>query len=230
MLAASLEHLSQTLTLVLKELPSPFGEGSSYHPLYSPFLARSLLEVSFTALVARSDPFRISTIAYSQSHSAYTAGEPNSLAFRWQGDVLLEADAKKNWVQNAKPREISRSLLGDCQDQVFWRSSFIRFLDAAGDVAQPTAWMVELLGLSAETFTPYMRSRASRLFSSASKGVHHEFVIPISSYYDQATLAEMVEEAIRLVASLAVVANFCEHYSFRVSEAEALDIFQKVQS
>ena len=60
-LAEILEHLRLTLTSISSEielLEDDKGAPARYG-LVGPFLGRSLLEVSFTALLGRLDPFRV---------------------------------------------------------------------------------------------------------------------------------------------------------------------------
>lgn len=226
--AKSLTHLTQTFDLIADELPPPHGKKASLSPLYTPFLVRSLLEVSFTALVARADPFRILTIAGAQSHSQYDPSSPVGLAFRWQGDVLSDGKSEA-WNPKLKPEQISRALLGDYQEQVLWRPAFQLFLDHANGVQKPKEWTAQMLKYGLVGFLPSLRSLASSVFSRASKGIHHEFVIPATSYYDPSSLQDLLDDCVQAVASLAVVASFCEHLAFGIPAGDAFEIFEGLQ-
>ena len=48
-----------------------------------------------------------------------------------------------------------------------------------------------------------MRTEADRLFSELSKGIHHEFVIPLVNQYDAATVDDLLSGCWEFVAALA---------------------------
>lgn len=227
-LAKSLQHLSVTLDSILAEFPAPYGSNTSVSPLYAPFLARSLLEVSFTSLVARADPFRILTIGGAQAHSTYDPNVSTSLAFRWQGDVLAD-DKADLWNTKTKADDVPRALLGNYQERLLWRPAFERFLDHSNQTVTSRQWTSDLEMIGIDVFIPKYRGLAKALFSRASKGVHHEYVIPPSTYFDQSSLQDLLDETLKVVASLAVVANFCEHFSFRIPETDAFTLFESLQ-
>jgi hypothetical protein len=227
-LAKSLRHLATTIDSIVAEFPAPYGAKEDLSPLYTPFLARSMLEVGFTALVARVDPFRVLTIGGAQTHSAYDPNVASSLAFRWQGDVMAD-DKPEMWNLKTKPTDVPRSLLGNYQERLFWRPAFERFLDESNKNSAPKDWTVELTRVGIDGFLPRYRGNASALFSRASKGVHHEYVVPPSTYFDAATLQDLIEETLKTVTSFAVVANFCDHVCFRIPETDALQIFEGLQ-
>lgn len=227
-LAKSLNHLSETLDRILIELPAPFGSGASLSPLYAPFLARSLLETSFTALVARADPFRILTIGGAQSHSTYDPNIASALAFRWQGDVLTD-ERSDLWGAKVKLPDVSRALLGGYQEKLFWRPAFELFLDASNGNTNHKDWTAEILRIGINGFIPRYRGLASDVFSRASKGVHHEYVLPPATYFDDASLQVLLDDTAKTVMSFAVVANFCDYFSFKIPDQDALQIYERYQ-
>jgi hypothetical protein len=132
------------------------------------------------------------------------------------------------WAQDRKPEQMSRALLGDYVDAVVWQPAFEAFLDAcAKGVLGPRASV--LRGLEPKQFLPRTRGLAMKTFSMASKGVHHEFVLPHTSYYDDATVRVLVEDAVHTCADLGVVASCCEHMPFPLSREEALTIYEDIQ-
>ena len=73
-----LQHLSDSLRKVISEiidLPSLENDKLS---LYGPYLGRSLLELSVTALLARIDPFKILLMKNKQEQPDYELGKPQS--------------------------------------------------------------------------------------------------------------------------------------------------------
>ena len=225
-LAKTLSHLSETLDSLVKEFHKPYGSAEQVHPLFSPFLARSVLEISCTALIARLDPFRVLTLAAVQSHADYVLGKRAAAALQWQGDVMSDGKDKMG-LQDRRPSDMSRALLGDTLEAIVWKPAFEAFLDTCSKMTLgPRAQSLQ--NLSAESFLPRSRGMASSTFSIASKGVHHEFVLPHTSYYDTTTLEVLVDDAMHICADLGVVANWCEHIPFSMPPIEALVIYEEI--
>jgi hypothetical protein len=229
-LGNALSHMHDTLARLQRELPDPFGLQMDIHTLFGPYLARSILEVTGTALIARSDPFRILTLRQVQSNANYAPGARNASSIQWLGDILAEGSAKAPlWATDRRADQMTRSLLGDYQAAVLWNPAFTRFLDAVGNRDNSGTWTRELQRLSPETFAPWARHQASDTYSSASKGVHHEFVVTMASYYDSATLMDLIESAVKVSSVLAVVFNFAEQAFLPLAPDLALDIFERLQ-
>lgn len=224
-IASTLRHLRETLVRVLSESPEPYGTAKEVHPLFGPFLTRSILEVACTALLARFDPFRILTLAQLQSTANYEVGKRLTAAIQWQGDVVSEVKSDR-WKAELKPEQMSRALLGDYAETISWRPAFERFLDLASGRSHPR--VAELQARSLDEFLPRIRALAQKTYSAASKGVHHEFVLPLASYYDVATLRDLFDDAVRVVTDLSVVANCCAHIVFPLSPSEAMNRFEEL--
>lgn len=54
-------------------------------------------------------------------------------------------------------------------------------------------------------------------------------MLSISSYYDDATLDQLAEDVVRLVATMGFVANFAESVAYRVKPAQALSYYRALQ-
>lgn len=226
-LGTSLQHLGATLDNLLQQLPNPYGT-TSLSPLFGPFLARSILEVSCTAIVARIDPFRILTIGGAQAHASYDASAAAGLAFKWQGDVMSD-EKQELWGTKIKTADVSRALLGQYQDKLFWQPAFERFLDYSNLASSTKDWTAELSNTPIKSFLPKFRNVAASVYSRSSKGVHHEYVLPPASYFDPASMQDLVDDTLRTALSLAVVATFAEQYCFRLDEQTAFNIFESLQ-
>jgi len=51
-----------------------------------------------------------------------------------------------------------------------------------------------------------IRTSYSKLFSSLSKGVHHEMIVPAGTVYDKDTVNQLINETLYYVSTLALVA------------------------
>jgi hypothetical protein len=230
-LSSVLTHLRETIGEIQREFPQPFGVNETPHRLFCPFLARSILEVSAAAMIARIDPFRILTLREIQAQGAYDLGQKVGVSVQWTGDVLSKKNKKELdlWSIDQSPESMTRALLGDYHDIIFWRPAFLNFADACDQLQTPGSWTSELLSTEPESFIPKMRKLANSTYSNASKGVHHEFVVQRASYYDEMTLRTMCETSIKVISSLAVVANFCPYFAWRLDTSSALTAFERLQ-
>ena len=89
--------------------------------------------------------------------------------------------------------------------------------------------MADLRLTTIDSFAPKMRGRAERVYSKCSKGVHHEFVLPLSAYYDSREVREMQREVIEICGLLGLVLNTGGHVPFPLSTNKALESFEKIQ-
>ncbi len=228
-LDSALAHMRETIERIQQELPIPFGPRASIHSLFGPYLARSILEVTCTALIARSDPFRILTLRQVQSHSAYEPGARNASSIQWIGDILAKERVTDPWSAAKRTDQMTRALLGDYQEVVLWKPAFTNFLDAVNERTTQGTWTRDLQNIAPENFAAWARQQAATAYSSASKGIHQEFVIRTTSYYDDATLRNLIESAMMVASTLAVVFNFSSHPVLPLEKQQALDIFESMQ-
>jgi hypothetical protein len=228
-LGDSMGHIRNSINRIQQELPQPYGSSISINQVYIPFLVRSILELSFTALIARLDPFRILTLRQVQLQGNYSTDSRNASSIQWSGDIVSREGGSPSWSTETKPEKMSRSLLGEYQGEVVWKPAFIRFLDMLGENACQGDWSRELQQTTPESFLPKYRQEAMTLYSSASKGIHHEFVVPVSSYFDEDTLKDMVDSAVKIVSIFSAVVNFSEHALYSLDQETTLNIFVSLE-
>jgi len=116
-----LTHIGTMIDTVMQEITAPRDRSDKHVTLYGPFLGRSLLDLSLTALIARFDPFRVLLIREMQRSPEYQAGVRLKTAIQWQGDVLGEAKILNLWSPEKSMDKVTRALLGDYFDHVIWR-------------------------------------------------------------------------------------------------------------
>lgn len=173
-------HLTDSLDrLFLKGVALKTAGDANDLALFGPFVARATLEVALTAIMARFDAFRVLAIRKAQASSNYDLTSRNPLAFNWKNDVQGE-EKPKDWEQRPSTKELQRALLCRHFNDIFWQEAFTFMLDAV-PFNRGAVWMATLKKLSPEIFTVRLRSDADRLYSELSKGVHHEFVIPMTA-------------------------------------------------
>ncbi len=197
--------------------------------ILGPYLARGIPEVGFAILLARPDPFRVLVLRQVQQPPDYEIDIRNTCALQWKGDFLAEEKVESLWKASRKPRAMTRALLGDYHDHVFWRPGLLSFLDRLPD-ERGGQWLSTLRLISPDTFTAQMRSRAERAYTACSKGVHHEFVIPQSAYFDSQQMRALLTEVLEISATLGLVFNSGHHVPFCHGREEALTQFEGIQA
>lgn len=228
-LGDSMGHINKSLYRIQQELPPPYGNNSSISKVYAPFLVRSILELSFTALIARLDPFRILTLRQVQLQGSYSPDSRNSSSIQWSGDIVSREGSVASWSSDTKPEKMSRSLLSEYQGEVMWKTAFTQFLDKLSENTCQGDWSRELQQTTPESFLPKYRQEAVALYSLASKGIHHEFVVPASSYFNEDALRDMIDTAIKVVCIFSAVLNFSEHSLYSIDSNLAIFIFESLE-
>jgi len=230
-LARSLKHFATTLDLLEGYLRSPRRKRREADRLITPFVIRSIIEVACTSLIARIDPFRVLSLARVQQQATYDPSQKVASALQWQGDVMSDGKSTDLWVSSRKTTDMSRALLGDYQGEIFWQPAFLRLLDYVheNELHELNELAPDLVKTEPSGLTPKFRGVAAKIYSAASKGVHHEFVLSISSYYDDATLDQLVEDTLDFITDMALVANFSETVKYRLTESRALSIYRALQ-
>lgn len=227
-LAICLKHLGSTLS-TLGDYLAPRGRVRTVDRLVSPFLARSVLEVACTSIIARWDPFRVLALAKIQSQGTYDPSRKVASAIQWSGDVLAkDPGGAKLWDREKKPDNFDRALLSDHQDVILWQPAFAVLLDHLAGYSGASQSLQDLVNMEPARIVPRLRGTASRLYSRASKGIHHEFVLSLSSYYDDATLAELANETLWLSATMGLIINFSEHAAFPITHIRAVKIYEEL--
>lgn len=231
-------HLHNSLKGVVAEIVKLPKEGPDRIALYGPFLGRSVLELTYTALVGRLDPFRLLILREIQMRLSTSdvafLGERCQTAIQWSGDIRPVKDGENPdlWSPTKTMDKMYRSLFGKYYEQVFWVPAFTSVIDSL-TIAHQGAWFDELRTITPEGFTPRFRGDSDRTYSSLSKGIHHEFVIPPETFYSPETVFELLKDAFRLASHSALVCHAVPtcHCSVPLNEAIALyDTVQEIEN
>jgi hypothetical protein len=228
-------HLQTSIKRVVTEIIKLPSESPERIALYGPFLGRSVLELTYTALVGRLDPFRLLVLREIQmrlpTSDAIVLGERCQTAIQWSGDIRPMKDGENPdlWSPAKTMDKMHRSLFGKYYEQIFWIPAFTSVIDSL-TVAQQGAWFDELRKITPEGFTPRSRGDSDRTYSSLSKGIHHEFVIPPETFYSPKTVFELLKDAFRLASNSALVCHAVPTCHCSVPLNEALALYDAVQS
>jgi hypothetical protein len=228
-------HLHNSLKGIVTEIVALPGESPERIALYGPFLGRSVLELTYTALVGRLDPFRLLVLREIQmrlpTSDVTVLGERCQTAIQWSGDIRPMKDGENPdlWSPTKTMDKMHRSLFGKHYEQIFWIPAFTSVIDSL-TVAQQGAWFDELRKITPESFTLRSRGDSDRTYSSLSKGIHHEFVIPPETFYSPKTVFELLKDAFRLASNSALVCHAVPTCHCSVPLNEALTLYDAVQS
>lgn len=226
------EHLGTSLETLVEEitlLSTASDAGASRRAvLYGPFIGRSILEVSLTALIARLDPFRVLTLRTIQMQPTYARERRTRAAIQWTGDIMAEGKVDKLWVSERDFSEMTRALFGDYQDYVFWQPAFERFIDTVPQ-DRGGEWMRSLRRIPPEGFLASMRRRFGEAFSECSKGVHHELLIPPQNLFTRDSVLSLLQRILEMTAMLSAVFNMCDHVAFCVNADEVVSAVETLQ-
>lgn len=221
-IAMSLNHLLDGLIDVKSD--------SKHMALFGPFIGRSLLELGCTAIISRIDPFRILILRQVQMQSSYNIGAQNRISIKWQGDVLGEKvkfqQGENIWSINKDP---TRALLGDYYEHIYWRITLESMLDKVAD-NRGGDWFAKIRSIGSEGFCNSIRGELQRLYSTLSKGIHHEFVIPTTSVFDYDTISSAIRDCLYIISSLGFIINSISHLPYKISFNKSLRYYENIQN
>ena len=145
-------------------------------------------------------------------------------------DVIADKKSIHLW-QDRPINDVSRALLGGYQDELLWQPAFLRLLDHLQNhnTLEKGVWLTLLQNIDPECLVPMLRAQAIQIYTTASKGVHHEFVLSVSSYYDPATLSTLTDEVLRLVSTMSLLMNFAETVAYCLPPMTAVKLYEALQ-
>lgn len=232
--ASVMTHLQEALRSIASELSALPNEGENRVSLYGPLLGRSTMELTTTCLVGRIDPFRILMLREVQmrgtSGSQIDLGERTNIAIQWTGDVRPKDSVPTTIWEGDKPiHTITRALFASPYEEIYWKSAFTTVIDALTSHHQGP-WFDELRLILSEQFVNRTKSECDQTYSTLSKGIHQEFVIPRTAFYNKVTVLGFLRDALRLSARVALVSNAIPTSQGRIAITDALNLFSTCQN
>ncbi|WP_198781165.1 hypothetical protein [Shewanella putrefaciens] len=219
-------HISETIDKLSIEIQNFLELSADRRMLFGPFLGRSILELGTTALIARLDPFRVLLLRGKQKQADYAIDKPHKSSIRWQGDVMA-SKVKELWDDKNLDNP-TRALLGDYITNIVLEKSVTSVLDSSTE-EKLGPWYNKIQSYEEGTVILRIRDGYSRLFSSLSKGVHHEMVVPIGAAYDDNTVNSLINDVLYYLSSLALIVSFVPFAYNRTGE-DAFESFKNVQT
>ncbi len=203
-----LSHLQSSLEKVIGEIQTLTSLSDDKLALYGPYLGRALMELATTAMLAKLDPLRILIVKEKQKQRHYELEKPQKASLKWQGDIMAKA-VNDLWADKSLDNP-TRAILGAYSVELVLKDSAQKLLDEVTEGAIGD-WYQELTKLEAGALVEKMKSQLGGLYSTLSKGIHHEWLIPLESVLDRDTVITRLNEALFVVATLGLIVSFVPH-------------------
>lgn len=195
--------------------------------VYGPYCGRTILETAFTIFIGRIDPYRLLLIKRYQENPNYDISVRHKISIQWFGDIVPSEKAP-SW-ENISNKNIVRALLTDEYiGKIYLKSAFENLLDDNEDEDE-SEWIKELRNIQPDNVCPYIRIEADRIYSSLSKGIHQEFVIPITAKYDNYTVKDLLQKTIALVSKFASITHYIPTAIGNIDKNELIDCLKEIE-
>ncbi|MGR8933979.1 MAG: hypothetical protein ACU837_06255 [Gammaproteobacteria bacterium] len=183
------------------------------------YCGRTLLEAACIALIGRVTPYRLLLLKRYQEQPNYELGVRHKISIEWKGDILPK-EIKKDWAK-ADDKSLTAPLLSEYMGEIFWIPAFEAMLNDM--VTQDNPILIELKSIQVESICQSLRKEAEEIYSSLSKGIHQEFIIPHHISYDTVTVQDLLQRTIDLIVKLALISNYIPTAVSSINKIEILN-------
>jgi hypothetical protein len=193
------------------------------------YCGRTLLEAACIALIGRVTPYRLLLLKRYQEQSSYDLGVRHKISIEWKGDILpkgSERDIKKDWGK-ADDKSLTAPLLSEYMGDIFWVPAFEALLNDMEE--QDNQILIELKSVQVEAICQSLRKEAEEIYSSLSKGIHQEFIIPHNISYDAITVQDLLQRTVDLVVKLALISNYIPTAVSSSKKAKVLSCLDEIK-
>lgn len=198
----------------------------------APFYARTILEASGTALLARIDPFRVLSVYKVQLSRNYDVTKRSNIALQWTGDIIAANKPKEDiWNPENKVSDYDRALLGNHYGELFWKPGFLNVIDYISNYSdrQQSDWTNKLEQKEETPFFETAKTEAIKLFSAFSKGVHYEFLVNTDSIYDATTVQDFTQRMLQTISDLGLVSHFGGFMATALDKEDAYNYYLEIE-
>lgn len=224
-----LQHLGESIEKVLCEISDLSEKDDNHLALYGPYLGRSLIELSYTSLVARMDPLRALIIKGNQSRSGYELDRPQKSSLRWQGDVMAKKALKEDAMWGDKSEDPTRAIFGVYNVELVLKKSAKDMLDCINE--RPGFELAsDFQEHDEKSLVEMLKTKSNSLYSFLSKGIHHELLVDLSSALDRDTVVSRLNEVLFLVAASGFLVSFVPHSYNNLEQSLVLDLYSSARS
>jgi len=192
------------------------------------YCGRTLLEASCIALIGRITPYRLLLLKRYQEQPNYELGIRHKISIEWRGDVLPKSSITKDQLWNkVEDKSLTSPLLSDYMWDIFWMPAFKYLLDDTEDENYYS--LIELKNIPLEAIGISLRKEAETLYSSLSKGIHQEFIIPHQVTHDVPTVKRLLRETVLLVIKLGLISHYIPIAVASIDRAKLLQCLAEIE-
>jgi hypothetical protein len=194
------------------------------------YCGRTLLEASCIALIGRVTPYRLLLLKRYQEQPNYDLGIRHKISIEWKGDVLPKSQVEKEklWTEKEISNKDSTSpLLSDYMWHIHWMPAFKSLLDDTEDDNYET--LIQLKNIPIEGICQNLRREAEEVYSSLSKGIHQEFIIPHHVAYDSSTVMDLLQRTIKLITKLALISHYIPTAIASIDKSQMLSYLAEIE-
>lgn len=170
------------------------------------YCGRTLLEASCIALIGRITPYRLLLLKRYQEQPNYDLGIRHKISIEWKGDILPKDTKTDEIWKKVEDKSLTSPLLSEYMSSIYWMPAFKALLDDKNNEGCPS--LIDLEKISPEAICISFRKEAEELYSSLSKGIHQEFIIPHSRAYDVPTVLNLIQRSIVLVTRMGMIGHY----------------------
>ena len=171
------------------------------------YCGRTLLEASCIAMIGRITPYRLLLLKRYQEQPSYDLGVRHKISIEWKGDILPKSKITKDQLWNkVEDKTLTSPLLSDYMWDICWIPAFKGLLLDMGN--ENYASLIDSANIPPEGICQKLRKEAEVLYSSLSKGIHQEFIIPHGVTYDEVTVQNLLQRTILLITQLALISHY----------------------
>lgn len=122
----------------------------------------------------------------------------------------------------------TRAILGAYQIQLVMVKSAQKIFDE-GTEASIGGWYNELTGTDAKGLVEKLKSKINTLYSSLSKGIHHELLVPQESILDRDTVLNLINDALFVVMTLGLLISRIPHAYQKTPLDDCFSLYKNAQ-
>ena len=192
------------------------------------YCGRTLLEASCIALVGRITPYRLLLLKRYQEQPSYDLGIRHKISIEWKGDILPKSNITKDQLWNKiDDKAFTSPLLSDYMWDIYWIPAFKRLLDDTEN--ENHAYLSDLAKIPPDGICQNIRKEAEELYSSLSKGIHQEFIIPHGVAYDAITVQNLLQRTVVLITRLALISHYIPTASASIDKVKLLQYLANIE-
>lgn len=193
------------------------------------YCGRSLLEASCIALIGRITPYRLLLLKrYQERPNNYNLGIRHKISIEWKGDILPKSQIpeEKFW-DKVEDKSLTSPLLSDYMRDIYWMPAFNCLLDDTEN--ENSRSLIELKNIPLVDVFKSLRNEADGLYSSLSKGIHQEFIIPHDKAYDAITVQNLLQRTVLLVTKLASISHYIPIAVASINKTKVLQCLAEIE-